>query len=227
MLKFTNCVKKLIAIALISSPLAAAPVRGIFASVNLGCRYTSQNHDYTNNTGAVGKETKGELATSFGLSFGLLNQVEKTKAVVGGEVSVAMNQSKTSYNLQAAGGQPEGNVEIANPYTFGGFAILGTMMTPKLMLYAKAGYAWVTTTLKYKGLTEGNENYSKTLAGVSGGGGANYLITDKVMIGCEYLIHMPGQTNPRNNSYPVGGQKRKFVYHPTIHLINIRVSMLF
>ena len=82
MLKFTNCVKKLIIIVVIAAPLAAAPVRGLFASINLGCRYTSQNHDYTNNTGAVGKETKGELATSFGLSFGMLNQVEKINYLV-------------------------------------------------------------------------------------------------------------------------------------------------
>jgi opacity protein-like surface antigen len=227
MIKLTKYIKTLLIIIIIATPLAAAPVRGLFASINLGCRYTSQNHDYTNNTGAVGKETKGELATSFGLSFGMLNQVEKTKAVVGGEVSISMNQSKANYNLQVSGGQPEGKVEITNPYTFGGYAILGTMMTPKLMFYAKAGYAWVKTTLKYKGLSEGDANYSKTMAGISGGGGANYLITDKIMIGCEYLIHVPGQTAPRDNSYAVGGQKRKFVYHPTIHSVMIRLSMLF
>lgn len=223
-----NFTKKLLITTItIISPLSASPVRGLFASFNLGCRYTSQNHDYTNNAGAVSKETKGELATTFGLSFGLLNQVEKTKAVVGGEVSISMNQSKASYNLQGTGGQVDGKVSIANPYTFGGFAILGTMMTPKLMLYAKAGYAWVTTTLKYTGLSEGDANYRKTLAGVSGGGGAYYLITDKVMIGCEYLIHVPGQATPRDNSYSVNGQKRKFVYHPTIHSVNLKVSMLF
>ena len=219
--------KILVTTILLAAPLSASPVRGLFASLNLGCRYTSQNHDYTNNTGAVGKETKGELATTFGLSFGMLNQVEKTKAVVGGEVNVSMNQSKADYNLQTSGGAVEGKVSIANPYTFGGFAILGTMMTPKLMFYAKAGYAWVKTTLKYTGISEGNASYSKILAGISGGGGAYYLLTDKIMLGCEYLIHVPGPTTPRDNSYAVGGQKRKFVYHPTIHSINLKVSMLF
>ena len=100
-------------------------------------------------------------------------------------------------------------------------------MTPKLMFYAKAGYAWVKTTLKYTGISEGNASYSKILAGISGGGGAYYLLTDKIMLGCEYLIHVPGPTTPRDNSYAVGGQKRKFVYHPTIHSINLKVSMLF
>ncbi len=219
--------KLLITTIVIVTPLSAAPVRGLFASLNLGCRYTNQNHDYTNNTGGVDNQTKGELATSFGLSFGLLNQVEKTKAVIGGEVSVSMNQSKISYNLQVSGGQPEGKVSIANPYTFGGFGILGTMLTPKLMLYAKAGYAWVTTTLKYTGLTEGNESYKKTMGGISGGGGINYLITDKVMVGGEYLIHVPAASTPRDNAVAINGQKRKFVYHPTIHSINLKVSILF
>lgn len=222
-----NFTKKICISIVLVSAISASPVRGLFGSLNLGCRYTTQNHDYTNNGGAVGKETKGELATTFGLSFGLLNQVEKTKAVVGGEVSVSMNQSKITHNLQPSGGQVEGKVSIANPYTFGGFAILGTMMTPKLMFYAKAGYAWVKTTLKYTDISEGTASYSKTMAGVCGGGGAYYLITDKFMIGCEYLIHVPGGTTPRDNSYAVGGQKRKFVYHPTIHSVNLKASMLF
>ena len=225
-----NFIKKLlITTIVIVTPLSAAPVRGLFASLNLGCRYTNQNHDYTNSTGGVGKETKGELATSFGLSFGLLNQIEKTKAVIGGEVSVSMNQSKANYTLKVDGGQPEGKLEIKNPYTFGGFAILGAMITPKLMLYTKAGYAWVTATLKYKGLAEtpSDTTYNKKLGGISGGGGFNYLITDKVMVGAEYLIHVPAESTPRDNTVVINGQKRKFVYHPTIHSINLKISPLF
>ena len=214
---------------LIVSPLSADPVRGLFAGINAGARYSIQNHDYTNSTGAVGKQKQGELATSFGISLGLLNQIEKTKAVVGGEVSASMNQSKINYTLQTDGGNPEGKLNIKNPYTFGGYGILGTMITPKLMLYAKAGWAWVSSTLQYSGLSENpsSSKYSKTINGPSGGAGANYLITNKIMIGGEYLIHVPTASTPRDNTIPINGVKRKFVYHPTVHAVNVCVKFLF
>lgn len=223
--------KIILATCILATPLAADPVRGLFASLNLGGRLTSQNHDYTNPGGAVGKETKMNTSTSFGISLGMLNQVEKTKAVVGGEVSVSMNQSKASYNLKVDGGNPEGRVSITNPFTFGVYGIAGMMMTPKLMFYAKAGYAWTTNQLKYTNLNNNenpsNQTYKKTMSGLSGGGGANFLVTNKFMVGGEYLYHAPKEITPRNNDSPQGGQKRKFVYHPTVHTVSLKLSILF
>lgn len=226
-----NLGKTILATCILATPLAADPVRGLFASLNLGGRFTPQNHDYTNPGGAVGKETKMNTSTSFGVSLGMLNQIEKTKAVVGGEVSVSMNQSKASYNLKVDGGNPEGRVSITNPFTFGVYGIAGMMMTPKLMFYAKAGYAWTTNQLKYTNLNN-NENpssktYKKTMSGLSGGGGANFLVTNKFMVGGEYLYHAPKEITPRNNDSPQGSQKRKFVYHPTVHTVSLKLSILF
>lgn len=218
-------------LCLLIPSLAADPVRGLFASLNLGLRLTSQKHDYTNPTGGVGKETKLNTATSFGLSVGMLNQIEKTKVVVGGEGSIAMTQSKANYNLHVDGGGTEGKVNITNPYTFGVYGIAGMMMTPKLMFYAKAGYAWMTAQLKYKDLNN-NENpnhktYRKTMSGLSGGAGVNFLTSNKFMVGGEYLLHVPSESTPRNNDTSIGGQKRKFVYHPTAHTIGLKLSLLF
>lgn len=226
-----NLNKIILTICVFAPPLAADPVRGLFASLNLGGRFTFQNHDYTNPGGKEGKETKVNTAPSFGISLGMLNQIEKTKVVVGGEVSVSRNQSKANYNLQVEGSGTEGRVSITNPYTLGVYGIAGMMMTPKLMFYAKAGYAWTTNQLKYTNLNN-NENppsktYKKTMSGLSGGGGINFLLTNKFMVGGEYLYHAPKEITPRNNDSPQGGQKRKFVYHPTVHAVTLKLSILF
>lgn len=226
-----NISKIILTTCVFATPLAADPVRGLFASLNLGGRFTSQNHDYTNAAGKEGKETKVNPSTSFGVSLGMLNQIEKTKAVIGGEVSISMNQSKASYNLQVeGGGSPDGKVNITNPYTFGVYGIAGMMMTPKLMFFAKAGYAWTTNQLKYTNLKNENpssQTYKKTMSGLSGGGGANFLVTNKFIVGGEYLYHAPKEITPRNNDSPQGGQTRKFVYHPTVHAVSLKLSLLF
>jgi opacity protein-like surface antigen len=223
--------KAILTVTILATPLAADPVRGLFASLNLGLRFTPQNHDYTNPNGAVGKETKLNTSTSFGLSLGMLNQMEKSKVVVGGEVSVAMNQSKGNYSLHVDGAGTEGKVSITNPYTLGVYGIAGMMMTPKLMFYAKAGYAWMTNQLKYTDLDRGenpsSRTYKKTMGGLSGGGGLNFLVTNKFMVGGEYLYHAPKEITPRKNDSPEGGQRRKFVYHPSVHTVSLKLSMLF
>lgn len=210
--------------------LSADPVRAIFASLNLGGMLIFQNHDYTNPTGATGKEKKTNLSTSFGLSLGMLNQVEKTKTVVGGEASFSLNQAKQKYTLNVSGGNPEGNLSITDPYSFGAYGIVGMMMTPKLMLYGKAGYAWMKTQLKYTDLSGENPNfqtYKKTMSGLSGGGGVNFLMSNKFMVGGEYLYYSPKSITPRNNNSSQGGVTRKFVYHPTVHTLSLKLSMLF
>lgn len=225
-----NFNKLVLATSFLVTALSADPVRGMFASLNVGGALSSQNHDYTNPTGATGKENKSKLSSSFGLGFGILNQVEKTKAVVGGEASFALNQSKQKYTLHVSGGNPEGNLNITNPYTFGIYGIVGMMMTPKLMFYGKAGYAWMKTQLKYTDLNNENPNsqtYKKTMSGLSGGAGVNYLMANKFMIGGEYLYYLPSSITPRNNNSPQGGQIRKFVYHPTAHSFSLKLSMLF
>ncbi len=226
-----NLNKIILATCILAAPLAADPVRGLFASLNLGGMGTFQNHDYTNPAGTVGKETTLNIAPSFGLSLGMLNQIEKTKVVLGGEVSLSMNTAKQKYTLSVAGGSPEGSLSITDPYTFGVYGITGMMMTPKLMFYAKAGYAWMTTQLKYTNLNN-NENpnfqtYKKTMSGLTGGGGLNFLVTNKFMIGGEYLYYNPKQMILRNNDSPQGGVSRKFVYHPTVHTVSLKFSILF
>ncbi len=226
-----NFSKLILAICIFTASLAADPVRGLFASLNLGLRFTPQNHDYTNPNGAVGKETKLNTSTSFGLSLGMLNQMEKSKIVVGGEASLSMNQSKANYSLHVDGGGTEGKLSITNPYTLGVYGIAGMMMTPKLMFYGKAGYAWTTNQLKYTELNNGenpsSRMYKKTMSGLSGGGGLNFLVTNKFMVGGEYLYHAPKEITPRKNDTAEGGQKRKFVYHPSVHTVSLKLSMLF
>lgn len=218
------------AILFFTTSLYADPVRGMFASLNLGASVAFQNHDYTGPTGASDKQKKAKISPSFGLSLGLLNQIEKTKAVVGGEVSFTLPQSRQKYALNASSGTADGNLSIKNPYIVGAYGIAGMMLTPKLMLYGKAGYAWMKTELKYTNLNNENPNfqtYKKTMSGLGGGAGVNYLLTNKIMLGGEYLFYTPKSITPRNNSSPQGGQSRKFVYHPSVHSVSMKLSMLF
>ena len=55
--------KAILTVTILATPLAADPVRGLFASLNLGLRFTPQNHDYTNPNGAVGKEADRNVGT--------------------------------------------------------------------------------------------------------------------------------------------------------------------
>jgi len=210
--------------------LSADPVRGIFASLNLGGAFISQNHDYTSPSGATNKEKTSKLSTTFGASLGLLNQIEKTKAVIGGEASFSLNQTRQKYTLNVNGGSTDGNLTVTAPYTFGVYGIAGMMMTSKLMFYGKAGYAWMKTQLKYTALNGENPNfqtYKKIMSGLSGGAGINYLLTNKLMVGGEYLYYSPSSITPRNNNASQGGQTRKFVYHPSVHTLSLKLSMLF
>ena len=202
-----------IAFFILGTPLAADPVNGLFASLNLGGVGIFQNHEYTSPSNAVDNKKKLKIGTSFGLSFGILHQIEQTKVVAGGEVSGSLNKTTQKYDLNT-GGDIEGSLS----------------MTPKLMFYAKAGYAWMRAELKYTNLNKENPSYhtyKKTMSGLSGGPGVNYLLTNKFMIGGEYLYYRPNQITPRNNDTAVGGQKRKFVYSPTVHTVSLKLTVLF
>lgn len=213
------------------STLAADPVRGLFASVHVGGQGTYENHTYTNPAGADGKEEKLNISAVYGINFGILNQIEKTKAVVGGEVFLNMSSATQKYVLRAANGPSEGNVQIKNPLNFGPTGILGTMITPKLMLYAKAGFAWNSFQLKYSNLNNNerpnSKTYKKFLRGPVAGAGANYLLTNKIMIGGEYMYFHPSEITPRKLSNPEGGVARQYKFGPTMHQVVVKLSMLF
>lgn len=222
--------KAIFAIAPFMASLSADPVRGVFASLNLGTSIVFQNHNYTNQTGSIDKQKKAKISPSLGASLGLLNQIEKSKVVMGTEACFTSPQSRQKYVLNASSGSSDGNLSIKNPYIFGVYGIIGTMVSPKFMLYGKAGYAWMKTELKYTNLRNENPNfqtYKKTLSGLSGGFGINYLITNKLMLGGEYLYYSPKSITPRNNETPQGGQLRKFVYHPAVHNLSMKLSLLF
>lgn len=213
------------------SGLSADPVRGVFAALHAGAIGTYENHTYTNPAGQDGKENKLNLAAAYGFNFGLLNQIESTKAVVGGEIFFSMSSAVQKYVLRAANGPSEGSVQIKNPYNFGPAGILGTMITPKLMLYAKAGMAWNLFRLKYSDLNRNespnSKTYKKYLRGPIGGVGASYMITNKLMIGGEYTYFHPSEITPRKLSNPEGGIARQYKFGPTMHQVVAKISLLF
>lgn len=225
--------KKILLVGLIaiSSGLFADPVRGLFASVNFGGLGTYNNHTYTNSAGQEGKEESLSAAATYGMNFGLLNQIEKTKVVVGGEVFFNMTSANKKYVLKSANGPAEGDLQIKNTYNFGPCGIAGMMLTPKLMFYTKLGFAWNCFRLKYSNLNNNerpnSKNYKKTLSGPAGGAGANYLINNKFMIGCEYMYFHPSEITPRKLSEPQGGVARQYKFAPTIHQVVIKLSLLF
>lgn len=215
--------------SLFTTNLVSAPVKGMFASVKFGGKGIYQDHKYVSPSGSTGKFDNLKIGSFLGLGFGILNQVEKSKAVLGGEVEANLNQAGKKYILDVGNGA-EGNLAITNPYSFGAYGIAGVMMTPHVMVYTKAGYAWMRTNLKYTNLQNENPNsqtFKKTMSGVSGGGGASYLLTDKIIIGAEYLYSRPTPITPRKNDTVEGGQKRTFEYSPTVHSLGLKISYLF
>ena len=142
-----------------------------------------------------------------------------------------MSSATQKYVLRAANGPSEGNVQIKNPLNFGPTGILGTMITPKLMLYAKAGFAWNSFQLKYSNLNNNerpnSKTYKKFLRGPVAGAGANYLLTNKIMIGGEYMYFHPSEITPRKLSNPEGGVARQYKFGPTMHQVVVKLSMLF
>lgn len=213
------------------SYLAADPVRNLYISLHFGGQGTYQNHTYTNPSGKDGKETKLNLAPVYGLNFGILNQIEKTKMVVGGEVFYNMSGASQKYVLRADNGPAEGNVHIKNSYNFGPAGIMGIMLSTKIMIYAKAGFGWNGFSLKYANLNNNempnSKNYKKTLKGLLGGAGANYLLNNKFMIGAEYTYFHPNEITLRKLSNPEGGVARQYKYGPTIHQAVLKISLLF
>ena len=64
------------------------------------------------------------------------------------------------YSLRASNAPSDGKITIKNPYSFGACGILGTMLTPKILVYAKAGFAMCQSQIKYSALQNGeNPNF--------------------------------------------------------------------
>lgn len=217
-----------LAFALISNMTYAS--QGIFVSGNAGGLFQSGKHIYTNDAAKEGKQELKSFGGVVSGGLGYLHELSESKIVFGLETFVGMSTVNSKKDLQVKDGSAEGKVGIKPRAFFGASILTGMAINPRVILYGRLGYEFTRFSFEYADLTFQTptaQKYTKTLKGLAPGAGAFYKLTDKILLGGEYVFSMQGKVKLREETATINGAKRGYTFSGHAQRVMARLIYVF
>lgn len=159
----------------------------------------------------------------YGVFAGYMMEVSDSKVMIGleGYSDRGKTNSKVK-SLGPVGGPIFGNVSFNHIRRIGIAAVVGKMISPKVMVYVKAARETGTYVAKYTLLAfppSASQSITTKFKGTIPGIGGNYLVTKNLMVGVEYsFVGFYNQSLIRNDAFAA------FTYKPVEHRLSFRVA---
>lgn len=197
---------------------------GFYAGGNLGINWLRGNHKFMF-AGRFDDKRISKVGAVLGIHGGYTTEIGSSKTLVGGELAFLKTTGRQSHNLQIAGGASQGRVSVQNGYSIALSAILGKLLNPKVMMYAKVGLDYAGFEMKYSGLTfptVASQSFKKQAVSVLPGAGIKYAFTPNIVVGGEYqFLGTYKKFVPRNDGTAA------YSFKPSVHRLMASVSYYF
>jgi opacity protein-like surface antigen len=205
----------------------ASSMTGFFVSGNAGAMLIEGEHTLKNSsTGQEGSRKVNKMGYHAGPGLGYLMAMGDGKFYVGGELYYWLMSGSVRKELQTKTGPVEGTFTIQPKHAMGAAVLMGTMINPKVMMYARVGYESQSFDFKYDDLTfqsPTNVKYSKSVTGVAPGAGILYRLSTSTSVGIELVMPMLAKAEVRKPD----NSKRGFAYTPSQKRITAKVIYSF
>lgn len=176
------------ALTLTSTAAFSHAYGGFYVGAGLGAGVARSEHKFTDATGQ-GKVSYTKVGGLYEFFTGYMQEVGSSRTMVGGEAYMTASTAKEKENLGTNGQPVVGTVTIKREPAYGVAAILGKLVNPKVMVYAKIAYEMAKYKLDYR-FTGANAALSgvkkPSYNGVVPGAGVNYKINANLIVGAEY-----------------------------------------
>jgi hypothetical protein len=215
---------------LISSSQTHASLKGLYVGGNLGGALQRGEHKIANGVdGSQGLKKFSKFGMIYGASLGYLHAMNDGKMYMGVDVYYLLSGISAKKDIEL-GGAVEGNLTIKPKKIMGLSTIIGTMLNPKTMMFAKVGYEAQSLEFQYKDLknhTEKAEKYSRNITGLAPGAGFLYRLGKKVSLMVDYTLPVHSKTVIRKSGSVINGVNRGFEYTPSQHRVCAKVLYTF
>lgn len=220
-------ISKILLSTFVTVGAAHASMAGFFVSGNAGAGLIEGEHKFKDSsTGQEGIRKVNKMGYHVGPGLGYLMAMDDGKFYVGGELYYWLMSGSVRKELQTKTGPVEGTFAIQPKRTIGAAILMGTMINPKVMMYAKVGYESQSFEFTYDDLTfqsPKSVKYTKSLTGAAPGAGILYRLSTRTSVGLELTMPMLAKAEIRKPD----GSKRGFEYTPNQKRITAKVIYSF
>lgn len=199
--------------AITTTAQASLYFSGFYSSLGLGGILTKGKHKFTDPD--VGKAESTLSTFGGGTSFHIGYVAEKgvSTVMLGGEIYAVKFFNNIKKRIEFEDRTTQGIVHIQHKPAYGASFIMGKLINPKIIVYAKISYEFGAIAYKYKELPapfisttfDRTKNYKKIVPGA----GFRYAIGDRFHIGAEYSLAAIGKVDILKGVDAINGQPRK------------------
>lgn len=159
---------------------------GVFVGGGLGAAIMRAEGKYVDATQGEGKTTFNKFGAAYQIHAGYLTEIGNSKTMVGGELFLNGSSAKKDGKLGVDGQAVVGTMNLKRSFGYGLALIVGKLVNPKVMVFARAAYEMDRYTIDLKPNVGQSQSVKKTYAGFVPGVGVDYKVSPNVIVGLGY-----------------------------------------
>jgi len=159
---------------------------GVFVGGGLGIGGMRAESKYADALQGNGKTTLNKFGAAYQIHAGYLTEIGSSKTMVGGEIYLNGSSAKKEGNVGINGGNVAGTVNLKRSLGYGLALIVGKLVNPKVMIYARAAYEASRYNIDLKLDGAQSQSIKKTYTGFVPGVGFDYKVTPNIVVGLGY-----------------------------------------
>ncbi len=218
-------------VLLVGTSQAFAASKGFNIGVGLGINNMRGQHTFKNGaSGATGVRKYNKMGSAMGLSIGYMTALGEGHSLIGGELYGLMFGSKATKPLQYEGGYPEGSLLTKHKNSGGLAVIFGTLLNPKMFVYARCGYEFQSYDFQFRDVTFQNQpNFkaAKSTSAIAPGIGLMVRTSKNMAIGGEFVMPIITSMEIRKSTVSIDGNKTGFDYAPSAFRLLFKLAYTF
>lgn len=220
-----------LALSLIAGSEVFAAAKGFNVGGALGFNNLRGQHTYKNgDNNSTGVRKYNKTSTAMGLSFGYMTALGEGHSLIGGELYGQAFGSRASKPLQFEGGDVEGSILVKHKNSGGLAVIFGTLLNPKMFLYARCGYEFQSYDFQFREVTfqpEANFKSAKSTSAIAPGVGLMVRTGKNLAMGGEFVMPIVTAMEVRKANVAINGAKRGFSHTPSAFRLLFKLAYTF
>lgn len=220
-----------LAISLVSGSQAFAAAKGFFMGGGFGLNNMRGQHTYKNgDNGATGVRKYNKTSSAMSLNIGYMTAIGEGHNLIGGELYGLTFGSRASKPLQFQGGYVEGSVLVKHKNSGGLAVIFGSLLNPKMFIYAKCGYEFQSYDFQFRDvtyMTNPNFKSSKSTSAIVPSLGLMVRTSKNFAIGGELSMPVVTSMEVKDPTVRVDGFRTGFTHAPAGYRLLFKLAYTF
>ncbi|MBX9977371.1 MAG: porin family protein [Alphaproteobacteria bacterium] len=199
--------------AITTTAQASLYFSGFYSSLGLGGILTKGKHKFKDPDVGKAESTLSNFGGATSFSLGYVTEKGVSTVMLGGEIYALKVFNNIKKRIEFEDRSTQGILHVHHNAAYGASFILGKLINPKIMVYAKITYEFGAIAYKYKELpspfTSATFDRTKNYKKIVPGAGFRYAISDRFHIGAEYSLAAIGKVDILKGVNTMNGQTRQ------------------